>query len=155
MSKKPSQPLSQENSSNVVSMEQIAQEAKELAHKKVTKKLEEDNVGLSETVDKLLKLLQDKENEIDHLKRMMGNTVPIIGDLSMSNEELIAEKQIARLKEFSMIRELTLDEAKRLDIFVKIKNGNQDKEDPNKNKSPLKDVTPKDLLKIAAKRIEE
>jgi hypothetical protein len=154
MSKPPKNQLPQSNgTSNVINIEQMAQAQLAAESKRVHKKFEEDNVGLSETIDKLLKELENKENQIDHLKRMLGNTIPIIGDLSMSNEEIIAEKQIARLREFSMLRELTLDEAKRLDIFVKIKNGPKERE-PEK-KSQLKDVTPFDLLKLASKKVEE
>lgn len=131
----------QNDSSNLIGIEDLAKKA-------VHAKLEEDNVGLSQTIDKLLKLLEEKESEIDHLKSMLGRSVPIIGELNLSNEELIAEKQIARLREFSMLRELTLDEAKRLDIFVKIKHMNEKKEDDPKSNLP-KDVTPKDLILIA------
>jgi carbonic anhydrase len=131
----------QSDSSNLVSIEDLAKKA-------VHAKLEEDNVGLSQTIDKLLKLLEEKESEIDHLKSMLGRSVPIIGELNLSNEEIIAEKQIARLREFSMLRELTLDEAKRLDIFVKIKHLNEKKDEPEASKLP-KDVTPKDLILIA------
>lgn len=123
----------------------------ELSKRAVHQKLEEDNVGLSQTIDKLLKLLENKEQEIDHLKSMLGRSVPIIGELNLSNEEIIAEKQIARLREFSMLRELTLDEAKRLDIFVKIKNINK-KEEPAEKDSLPQDVTPRDLILIATGR---
>ncbi len=155
MSKK-SKPLSPTNdTSNLVSIDSLAIEAKEFQAKQVVKKLEDDNLGLSLTVDKLLKELENKENQILHLEKMLGGQVPIIGDLSMPNEILIVEKQIALMHRNAKDRELTLDEAKRLDIYVKIKNGDKPKEDPNKNLSPLKDVTPRDLLKLAAKRIEE
>lgn len=156
MSKKPvPQPQKSQspNTSNVVSIEEMVQKQIKDANEKHITKLSEDNVGLSTTIDNLLKRLEEKENEIMHLQKMLSGQVPIIGDLSLSNEELIAEKQIANLKTASMQRDLTLDEAKRLDIYVKIKNMNKQKEGEGDSSLP-RDVTPKQLLSIAAKRIE-
>jgi hypothetical protein len=132
MSKKTSRSQQPENSSNVISIEEMAQAQIKADLEKAQDKLVSDNLGLSATVDMLLKELEKKENQILHLEKMLGGQVPIIGDLTMSNEILIVEKQIALMHRNSKDRELTLDEAKRLDIYVRIKNGEKDKEDPEK-----------------------
>lgn len=84
---------------------------------------------------------------------------PLVGQAEhiLTDEEIIAVKQLERLKKMSMDRELTLDEVKRMDLLVKNKrlaqgaatNINGDKKDLPK------DVTPKQLIQIASRKITE
>lgn len=151
MSKKPSKPQN-DYSSSVISIDKLAIEAKEQDIKNTMRKYEADNIGLSISIDKLLKELENKENEIDQLKRMLGQTVPIFSDLNLTSEQIIAEKQISRLKDISALRELTLDEAKRLDIFVKVKHTVKEPVKKEDASSLPKDVTNSDLILIASGR---
>jgi hypothetical protein len=90
---------------------------------------------------------------------MLANRVPIIGNNDLiispkiSEEEELIEIQLKKLKEKSRYNELTLDETRKLDLFLK--NKRQLKEDqqakkPNQDSSitlPAKDI--KELLKMA------
>lgn len=97
------------------------------------KVLEEENIELKERMDSLPE--QQAVSKIIQLD-----------DLSYgSDEEVISKIQLARLKETSMERELTLEEAKRVEIFSKIV--------ANKEKNKTFDATAKrldnaDLLKM-------
>lgn len=74
-------------------------------------------------VSKKIKKLEDENKE---LKKQLMNAVPLIksGDdkpnFSTTDEETICRQQIYSLKQISMERELTLEEAKKLDIYTKI-----------------------------------
>jgi hypothetical protein len=73
------------------------------------KVLEEENVELKDLLEKSTPLLQEeKQNFIAYQVE------------ASSDEEMIAKVQLARMKEISMDRELTLEEAKRVEIFTKI-----------------------------------
>jgi hypothetical protein len=73
------------------------------------KVLEEENVELKDLLEKSTPLLQEeKQNFIAYQVE------------ASSDEEMIAKVQLARMKEISMGRELTLEEAKRVEIFTKI-----------------------------------
>ena len=79
------------------------------------------------TINSQSKQINKLKNEVEELKKLLLNSVPkdpsqvsnllIVAD---SDEEFIARVQIAELKRVCSEREFTLDEAKRLDIFVKI-----------------------------------
>lgn len=88
--------------------------------------LSKHNVSLSETIDKLLKKLEEKEQEIKHLQELLSSSVPVIGEsevskIEVSDEEIIAEYQLRAIKQAAMVRDLTLDEVKRYDLLVKNK----------------------------------
>lgn len=73
------------------------------------KVLEEENVELKDLLEKSTPLLQEeKQNFIAYQVE------------ASSDEEMIAKVQLARMKEISMDRELTLEETKRVEIFTKI-----------------------------------
>jgi len=75
------------------------------------KVLEEENVELKDLLEKSTPLLnEEKKNFITYQVE------------ASSDEEMIAKVQLARMKEISMDRELTLEEAKRVEIFTKILN---------------------------------
>jgi hypothetical protein len=73
------------------------------------KVLEEENVELKDLLEKSTPLLNEEK------KNFVAYQVE-----ASSDEEMIAKVQLARMKEISMGRELTLEEAKRVEIFTKI-----------------------------------
>jgi hypothetical protein len=73
------------------------------------KVLEEENVELKDLLEKSTPLLNEEK------KNFVAYQVE-----ASSDEEMIAKVQLARMKEISMDRELTLEEAKRVEIFTKI-----------------------------------
>lgn len=117
------------------------------------------NVGLNETVDKLLKQLEEKTKQINHLEELLKNTpttsmVTNEGLIVSSDELIIAEQQLKALRQASMMRDLTLDEVKRYDLLVKNKRlaeGNateiQGKKPEKKSKSNLLQIA-KHPLKV-------
>jgi hypothetical protein len=75
------------------------------------KVLEEENVELKDLLEKSTPVLnEEKKNFVVYQVE------------ASSDEETIAKVQLARMKEISMDRELTLEEAKRVEIFTKILN---------------------------------
>lgn len=159
MSKKPRQDLSHRNAdSNIINIEDLAASAKENQLKADVVRLEKLNVGLSQTVDNLLQTVESKDAEIAHLKQLLTGSAPqldIASKFLLSNEQIISEQQLDRLRQISMQRELTLDEAKRVDIFTKIVR--LCKGDPTtiEGNSLPKDVTPAELLKLASTKLKE
>lgn len=107
------------------------------------------------TIVQLSKKLQKIEDERDHLKSLLESSVPLmkteetkeLEKLHGNNTESICHNEIRKLKEVSSVRELTYEEAKRLDIYFKILN-----QVSNMQKPPLdakvKDMNDKDLLKL-------
>lgn len=80
-----------------------------LSLSKKVKALEEENVELKDLLEKSTPLLvQEKNNLVTYQVE------------ASSDEEMIAKVQLARIREISMERELTLEEAKRVEIFTKI-----------------------------------
>lgn len=75
------------------------------------KVLEEENVELKDLLEKSTPVLNEEK------KNFVAYQVE-----ASSDEEMISKVQLARMKEISMERELTLEEAKRVEIFTKILN---------------------------------
>jgi hypothetical protein len=73
------------------------------------KVLEEENIELKDLLEKSTPVLNEEK------KNFVAYQVE-----ASSDEETIAKVQLARMKEISMDRELTLEEAKRVEIFTKI-----------------------------------
>lgn len=80
-----------------------------LSLSKKIKVLEEENIELKDILEKSTPLLNEEK------KNFIAYQVE-----ASSDEEMIAKVQLARIKEISMDRELTLEEAKRVEIFTKI-----------------------------------
>lgn len=76
---------------------------------KKVKLLEQENINLKDILEKSTPLL-DEEKKTFNLPEVEAS----------SDEEMIAKVQLARLNEISLERELTLEEAKRVEIFTKI-----------------------------------
>lgn len=83
----------------------------------------------SSTIIQLSKKLKKLEEERDHLKQLLESSVPILKDDSKpelgqkfltSSEESICVMQLEKLRDISIGRELTLEEARRVEIFSKV-----------------------------------
>lgn len=103
------------------------------------------------TVDKLLKDLNKKSEEIKHLQSLVSQTVPVISKkknepVSAAKEE-IAAVQLERLRQIANSRILTLEETRMFDILVKAQNT------PNKQPEVItatyRDVSNDALLQLA------
>jgi len=70
----------------------------------------------------LKKQLKKIEEENKSLKSMLENNLPslAVDMLGVSNEQLICETQITILKDKAVTRVLTLEEAKKCDIFTEV-----------------------------------
>jgi hypothetical protein len=91
----------------------------------------------------LIEKLNNKEKEIAHLKTLLEATAPFVG-IQDQNEEIIAEIQLNKLRKKAEIVELTLEEARKFEIFSKIKSNNKTRtvtplyqriDDPSKEKN--------------------
>jgi len=80
----------------------------------------------TKTIIDLSKKLNEKDKEIQHLKKLLEGSVPLIKEpkdlinFEANDQEYICRTEILKLKEISRERELTLEETKKLDIFCKI-----------------------------------
>lgn len=102
------------------------------------------------TLVELTKKNKKYEDEIKHLKKLLEGAVPVISnkpiDFSANDEESIAREQLFRLKQISNEKELTLEEAKRVEIFTKILNSPKDKSRTIEAQS--KNIDTSELLKL-------
>lgn len=115
------------------------------------KELEAKCFNLSNTVQNLLNKLAEKEMEIIHLKKMLDSMVPKdkAFKIEISDEEIIADLQLRRLKEAAMNRELSLEEAKKYDTYVKNKRLVKGDSTEAIEHKPLKQLEKEDLIKLA------
>lgn len=145
--------------SDIQTIDSLAIAMKEQALKAELEQLQAHNVGLSQTIDKLLKQLEEKSAEIRHLQDMLMKTTPIIGDVTpvyISDEEVIAEYQLKALKSAAMMRDLTLDEVKRFDLLVKNKRLAQGNATTIEAQKGLpKGLSKDELVQIASKHKKE
>ena len=77
------------------------------------------------TLIELTKKNKAYEEEIKHLKKLLEGAVPIISDrpqvdFSANDEESIAREQLFLLKQISKDKELTMEEARKVEIYSKI-----------------------------------
>lgn len=102
-----------------------------------------------------IKKNKELQEKVEHLEKLVGGVVPIIkveGATSLnldSDEEEIAKIEINKLKQIAMGNTaLTLEEAKRLEIYTKILSSRTKKEDPNKNEREVKELNSNELLAV-------
>jgi hypothetical protein len=101
---------------------------------KKVKLLEQENIELKDLLEKATPVLEeDKKNFL------------IYQDNGESDEEIISRVQLARLKEISLDRELTLEETKRVEIFNKIL---ASKTNSKSNSDKTQKMNSDDLLKM-------
>lgn len=82
-----------------------------------------------QTLMQLSKKLKKLEEERDHLKQLLESSVPLLKEegkelsgqkFLTSSEEAICVMQLEKLRDISSGRELTLEEARRVEIFSKV-----------------------------------
>lgn len=105
-----------------------------LSLSKKVKVLEEQNVELKDLLEKSTPLVEEEKKNFT-----------VYNVEASSDEEMIAKVQLARIKEISMDRELTLEEAKRVEIFTKILSA---KGNSSSNTLNIAKLNNDDLLKL-------
>ncbi len=104
-------------------------------------------------IERLSKIVSERELEIAHLKELLFKHVPELGStMHVSDEELVARVQLERLKNKAMVTTLSLEEIKIFDLLVKNKRLAEGKSTVNTDSTKLPDnMSSKDLSKIAQK----
>lgn len=119
--------------------------------------LKRENNAAMKTIDKLLKDLNVKSEEIKHLQSLVAQAVPVVKKevdkilTRVTAEEEIAQLQLERLRLAAKSRTLTLEETRMFDLLVKNKRLALDESTINLSKASYRDVTDAELLQIAAK----
>lgn len=77
------------------------------------------------TIVKLSKEIDEANRKVQHLEGLLKNISPEVGSSALSlstdpEEKQIAEVQLGRLNEVSKVRELTHEEAKKVELYSKI-----------------------------------
>jgi predicted nucleic acid-binding Zn-ribbon protein len=122
--------------------------------------LKRENNAAMLTIDKLLKDLNKKHDEIKHLQSLVSQAVPVIkketSKLSapVSAEEEIAQVQLEKLRLTAKTRTLTLEEVRTFDLLVKNKRLVLDESTINLGKNSYRDVGDAELLKLAAAEVK-
>lgn len=102
--------------------------SKTILQYKEMSQLQEFAEAQSSTIIQISKKLKKLEEERDHLKQLLESSVPILRDdkqpighkFLTSSEEAICVMQLEKLRDASTARELTLEEARRVEIFSKV-----------------------------------
>jgi len=135
-----------------MSLDLMLNEAKDLAELRAFSEAQQ------KTIVKLSKKNKELEEEVTHLKKLLETTAPVIAPTAEVNQIISAEKfltsdqeaicrmQLNKLKEISYERELTLEEAKRVEIFSKILNVLENS--PKTIKVETKNLDNKELLSL-------
>lgn len=122
--------------------------------------LKRENQAAMKTIEKLLKDISKKNEEIGHLQSMVGQMVPVVQahpdnkrkiQVELTPEEEISLTQLDRLRKIAQTRALTLEETKIFDLLVKNKRLSQDESTINLSKSQWRTVDEVDLLQIASR----
>jgi hypothetical protein len=149
MSKKQSKDSSKDNIATIHDL------AEKFVETTVIDKFEQDNVSLSQQILELKKQLHEKEEKIKHLEDLLKFQVNSFSPvMEVTDEEMIALKQLERLKEAAQIRPLSLEEVRIYDLLVKNKRLAQG------NATDVIDTiklphNKQDLLKLASKKIKD
>lgn len=107
------------------------------------------------TILELNKKLRLKEEEVLNLKKILEKSTPLVelveGEFSSelllgTDEETISKIQLSKLKEYSFVRDLTMEEARKVEIYTKVLNVSKDK--PSKIFEMQKQLPSDDLLKL-------
>lgn len=117
--------------------------------------LKRENEAYMKTIQKLLKDLNAKREEITQLQ-----TTPVVIPKDKPKEDLAPEEEIAdlqleRLRQSAKTRALTLEETRTFDLLVKNKRLSQDKSTENFSKGSFRDVSDIELIKLAGKSDEQ
>lgn len=115
------------DTSNVKSVSEIIEEKKEVTvdYKDQVDTLVIENTNLCLIINQLQTRSKEYEAKIKHLEDMLSKSVPLIGGgisrIVKPDEKQIAELQLDKLKQKAMTTELTLEEARKFEIFSKVK----------------------------------
>lgn len=133
-----------------MSLEKMLDEVKDLAELRVFSEAQQ------KTILKLSKKNKELEEEVAHLKKLLESqtslvqTDPSVGlpaeKFLTSDQEAICRMELNKLKQSSFERELTLEEAKRVDIYSKILNVLENS--PKTIKVETKSVSNQDLMSL-------
>jgi hypothetical protein len=133
-----------------VSLEKMLDEVKDMSELRVFSEAQQ------KTILKLSKKNKELEEEVSHLKKLLESQTPIIqtseqpaslGEKFLtSDQESICRMELNKLKQTSFERELTLEEAKRVDIYSKILNVLENS--PKTIKVETKSIPSQDLMSL-------
>ena len=105
------------------------------------------------TITNLTKKLKEKEEEVEHLKGLLEKNVQLMTVdasnvlVNSTDEEQICRTQLRRLRDLSMARELTLEESKKAEIFVKLLLNQITVKDEDDNKN-IKNMSTAELIQL-------
>lgn len=137
-------------------MEDVAELSVEQLKREIVS-LKRENQAATKTIEKLLKDIHKKNEEIKHLKNLLETTAPVLklpvteNKSKISPEEEIAEIQLTKLNQIAKTRSLTLEETRMYDLLVKNKRLSQEKTLQSNTKGHYRDVSEVDLIQIASK----
>lgn len=95
------------------------------------------------------------QKEIDELKVLLAKSVPLVGQgpvekIIVSPEQALLDDQISMIQQRAYLKELNLEDVKKLDILLKNKKVLRDEAKTLEGKSkPIVALSKEDLLKIA------
>jgi hypothetical protein len=134
--------------SNLVSIQDMADQAELNTLRIRLLQMEKDSVAMGDALNKALLALDKKDQEIRHLQELLTPFTQHVTD-----EEMIALRQLESLKIIAMSRDLTLEEIKKYDLLVKNKRlsqGSPTTIDADYEKLPS---NTEDLKKLASRKI--
>lgn len=106
------------------------------------------------TIGQLSKKIQRLEEERNHLKSLLESSIPLIkttdqsiSEVFKNDSEYICHMEIAKLKDITRARELTLEESRRFDTYFKILSQIEFKSE-KKDEKEVEKLETKDLLKL-------
>jgi len=125
---------------------------KSIAQYRDFKSLQEFAVAQNTTILQLSKKIQTLESKLKHSEELLKSTVPNISSqlpgvkvTAEEDSEYICLVEIAKLKNYTQERDLTLEESRRFDTYYKILNNIKSKPPMEKE---VEETPTKDLLKI-------
>jgi len=137
----------------------LQNEDSNLKNIKVPKKNNKTKNELIEELNSLKNIMSKKDDLIEKMMSDISNLKQEINaakSLEMDNEELIAEMQLSMIKDTATSRPLTLEEARKYEIFSKIKNNiNKDRNVIIDYSNLPENMSEKKLLDIAQKAIPD
>lgn len=114
------------------------------------------------TILTLSKQIKQKDEEIKHLQKLLSDSTPVIKDESplilnteSMDEEAICRMELRKLRECSVERELTLEEAKKVDIYTKLLINLKNKDTKPVKEKEVKELTNEALLSALSEPVEE
>jgi|ERR1019366_1138559 hypothetical protein len=128
--------------------------SKTIAQYREMSQLQQYAMAQEQTLLQMSKKLKKLEEERDHLKQLLESSVPILASENKplgekfltSSEEAICTMQLEKLRDISTGRELTLEEARRVEIFSKVLSASRNS--PKVIELKTKHMTNEELLAI-------